>query len=85
MAVRTPLPWWGRAIILLVLVAIPAGMWWWGFDFGQIFGGFNRKEIQARLATLETDNEKLKTEALQLRSRTSQLESEWRRLCSPKR
>ena len=24
-------------------------MWWWGFDFGQIFGGFNRKEIEARL------------------------------------
>ena len=26
-------------------------MWWWGFDFGQIFGGFNRKEIEARIAT----------------------------------
>ena len=28
-------------------LAIVAGMWWWGFDFGQIFGGFNRKEIEA--------------------------------------
>jgi hypothetical protein len=30
-------------------LAIIAGMWWWGFDFGQIFGGFNRKEVEARL------------------------------------
>ena len=53
MAVRTPLPWWGRAVILLALMAIVAGMWWWGFDFGQFFGGFNRKEVEARLSELE--------------------------------
>jgi Family of unknown function (DUF6776) len=76
MAVRSHLPWPWRAVAAAVLLAIVGGMWWWGFDFGQIFGGFNRKEIQAKLATLESDNAKLKTEATQLRARTTQLESE---------
>jgi len=55
MAVRTHLPWWGRGAIVVTLVAIIGGMWWWGFDFGQIFGGFNRKEVEVRLVTLEAD------------------------------
>jgi hypothetical protein len=76
MAVRTHLPWWGRGAIVLTLVAIIAGMWWWGFDFGQIFGGFNRKEIEAKLVTLETENGKLKSEAFDLRAKNSSLESE---------
>ena len=76
MAVRTHLPWWGRGTIVLTLVAIIAGMWWWGFDFGQIFGGFNRKEIESRLITLEAEAKKLRTEAFDLRTRNSSLESE---------
>ena len=55
MAVRTHLPWPWRAAILAALVVLVAGMWWWGFDFGQIFGGFNRKAIESRLATAEAD------------------------------
>jgi len=51
-------------------------MWWWGFDFGQIFGGFNRKEVEARLATLESEASKLRTEAAELRARNTMLESE---------
>jgi hypothetical protein len=76
MAVRTHLPWWGRGAILVALLAIIAGMWWWGFDFGQIFGGFHRKETEARLATLEADDDKLRTEAGELRARNGALESE---------
>ena len=76
MAVRTHLPWWGRGAIIVVLVAIIAGMWWWGFDFGQIFGGFNRKEVEARLVSLETEAKKLRQEAFDLRARNSTLESE---------
>ena len=76
MAVRTHLPWWGRVAIVLALVAMIAGMWWWGFDFGQIFGGFNRKEIEARIATLDAESKKLKVEAFDLRARNSTLESE---------
>ena len=76
MAVRTHLPWWGRGAIVATLVAVIAGMWWWGFDFGQIFGGFNRKEVEARFVTLEADVAKFRTEATELRARNSALESE---------
>jgi hypothetical protein len=76
MAVRTYLPWWGRGVLLVMLLAIIGGMWWWGFDFGQILGGFNRKEIEARLVTLEADAAKLRAEAIALRASNSALESE---------
>ena len=76
MAVRTHLPWWGRGAIVVSLVAIIAGMWWWGFDFGQILGGFNRKEIETRLASLESDAAKYRAEAAELRARNATLESE---------
>jgi hypothetical protein len=76
MAVRTPLPWWGRGALLAALLAIIAGMWWWGFDFGQIFSGFNRKEVEERLVTLEAESAKLRTEAVELRARNTALESE---------
>jgi hypothetical protein len=76
MAVRTRLPWWGRGVLLLVVVSVIGGMWWWGFDFGQILGGFNRKEIEGRLVTLEAEAAKLRIEASDLRTRNSALESE---------
>jgi len=71
MAVRTHLPWWGRGAVVLSLLAIIAGMWWWGFDFGQILGGFHRKEIETRLASLEADATKYRNEAAELRARSS--------------
>ena len=76
MAVRSHLPWPWRVMVVAVLLAIVGGMWWWGFDFGQIFGGFNRKETLAKLETLETDNAKMRVESTTLRARNSQLESE---------
>jgi hypothetical protein len=62
--------------LLAALLLIIGGMWWWGFDFGQILGGFNRKEIEGRLVTLETEAAKLRTEATDLRARNTALESE---------
>lgn len=76
MAVRTSLPWWGRGALVMGLLAIIGGMWWWGFDFGQIFGGFHRKETEGRLATLEADVDRYRAEATDLRSRNATLESE---------
>ena len=76
MAVRTHLPWWGRAALVGSLLAVIAGMWWWGFDFGQIFGGFNRKEVETRLVALEAESAKLRTEGAELRARNTALESE---------
>jgi Family of unknown function (DUF6776) len=76
MAVRTHLPWWSRGALLAVLLAVIGGMWWWGYDFGQIFGAFNRKEIEQRLTRLETDASNLRAEATELRARNATLESE---------
>ena len=76
MSVRSHLPWPWRVVVGIVLLAVVGGMWWWGFDFGQIFGGFNRKEIEAKLALLEDDNARVRADAAQLRARNSQLESE---------
>ncbi|MCC7327475.1 MAG: hypothetical protein IT521_11800 [Burkholderiales bacterium] len=76
MAVRTRLPWWGRGALLAALLAVIAGMWWWGFDFGQIFGGFNRKEVEARVMALETEASKLRVESVALRARNATLESD---------
>jgi hypothetical protein len=76
MAVRTQVPWWGRGFVVAVLVALIGGRWWWGFDFGRIFGGVTHREAESRVATLAADNEALRAEAAQLRARNSKLESE---------
>ncbi len=76
MAVRSRLPWWGRAGLVVVMLGLIGGMWYWGYDFGQIFGGFNRKEIAQRLATAEADGAKFRTEATELRARNAVLESD---------
>ena len=76
MAVRTHLSWPWRAVLGIALVAVVGGMWWWGFDFGQIFGGFNRKEIEVQLAALQAEAAQLRAETTQLRARNSWLASE---------
>jgi len=76
MAVRTHLGWPWRAAVAFGLVALIGGMWWWGFDFGQIFGGFNRKAIEQQLATAEADASRFAQEAAALRQTNSALESE---------
>jgi len=76
MAVRTHLSWPWRAVVVATLVAVVGGMWWWGFDFGQLLGGMNRKETETKIASLETEAAQLRTETAQLRAKTSRLESE---------
>ena len=76
MAVRSRLPWPWRAVAVVTLLAVVAGMWWWGFDFGRIFDGFNRKEIELRVTTLGQENTELQTEIANLRTKSMQLESE---------
>ena len=76
MAVRTHLGWPWRAAVVLALVLLVAGMWWWGFDFGQIFGGFNRKAVESQLATAEADATRYQQESAALRQANSGLETE---------
>ncbi len=49
MAVRTHLSWRWRLPALFGAIALTAGAWWWGFDFGQFLGGFETPR-QARRA-----------------------------------
>jgi hypothetical protein len=76
MAVRTHLSWPWRAVLGLAVVAVIGGMWWWGYDFGQIFGGFNRKETEGQLATLQADVARLRAETTELRAKNAWLASE---------
>ena len=76
MSVRSRLPWPWRAVAGASLLAVVVGMWWWGFDFGQIFGGFNRKEVEARIASLEAENAQLRTETSQQQAKSTRLASE---------
>ena len=75
-APRAPVPWWGRLVAVVAAFAVVAGMWWWGFDFGQLFGGLNRKEIESRMAALDAEAGRLRSEGADLRMRNSQLESD---------
>ena len=76
MAVSAHFGWPWRAGVVLALVALVAGMWWWGFDFGQILGGFNRKAVEQQIATAEADASRYAQESAALRQANSALESE---------
>jgi hypothetical protein len=76
MAVRTHLSWRWKIPVMLALVLLIGGMWWWGFDFGQLLSGFDRKEVAERQAKLESDLAQLKDENAKLRARAAQLESD---------
>ena len=76
MAVRSRWPWPWRAGAWALLLAIVAGMWWWGFDFGQFFGGSNREELEARLSAAEAENVGLRKDNASLRGKTMQQETE---------
>jgi hypothetical protein len=75
-AVHTTPPWWGRALVLVLIAMLVAGLGWWAFDRGQLFGGYNRQEIETRLVTLEAEAGRARAEATELRTRNSQLETE---------
>jgi hypothetical protein len=76
MAVRTHLGWPWRACIGLVFAALVGGMWWWGFDFGQLFSGLRREEVDSQLASLGAELTATQREAAALRSENAQLASD---------
>jgi hypothetical protein len=76
MAVRTHLSWRWKIPALLALFVLIAGMWWWGFDFGQFLSGFNRSEVAEKQGKLEVEVAQFKDESGKLRAKTAQLESD---------
>jgi hypothetical protein len=76
MAVRTHLSWRWRVPALLALLVVIGGMWWWGFDFGQFLGGFNRSAVAEKQAKLEENLTATKEENARLRAKAAELESD---------
>ena len=76
MAVRTHWSWRWKAPALIALLLIPAGMWWWGFDFGQFLSGFNRGAVEQRQEKLEAEAATASQENAKLRARAAELESD---------
>jgi hypothetical protein len=76
MAVRTHLSWRWKIPALFALLVLIVGMWWWGFDFGQFLGGFNRGEVAERQEKLQGEVAQFKDENGKLRARAAQLESD---------
>jgi hypothetical protein len=76
MTVTTRLPWWERSAAVIALTAMMAVVVWWAFDFGQIFGGAHRRDVDAQRAALETEAIRLRSDASALRVRYSQLETD---------
>ena len=76
MAVRTHLGWPWKALLGLLLAGVIGGMWWWGFDFGRLLGGFNRDAIEREAATLRAQASAAQQEAGTLRAHNTQLESD---------
>ena len=73
---RTRLSWRWRAVVIAALVVVVVGVAGWGFDFGQILGGLNRKGNDAKVVDLATEAAALRTEIAQLRAKSSRLEAE---------
>jgi len=76
LAVRAPLPRWTALAVLLAVVVVLAGLWWWGFDLGPMVGAPNRRDLEARIEALEADAARAKSESTELRTRNSELETE---------
>lgn len=76
MAVRTQFAWPWRLAAVSAFVAVVAGMAWLGFDFGQLLGGFNKREIEAQIATLAADAATAQRDAALQRAENTRLESE---------
>jgi len=74
MAVRTHLSWRWKIPAVLALFLLVVGMWWWGFDFGQFLGGFNRGAVAEKQGKLESEVAQFKDENGKLRARAAQLE-----------
>ena len=76
MAVRTHLSWRWKIPAIVALLLLVVGMWWWGYDFGQLLGGFNRGELAEKQGKLENDVAQFREENAKLRARAAQLESD---------
>jgi len=62
--------------VIVAFAAVVGAAVWWAFDFGQLFGHVNRREIDARYAAMEIEAGRLRSDSSALRIQNSQLESD---------
>jgi len=68
MAVRTHIPWYLRALFLIVVLSISIAFATWIYDAGRRFAGFDRDEVQQELTDLRTKTQRLTQESERLRA-----------------
>ncbi len=68
MAVRTHIPWYLRALFLIVVLSISIAFAAWIYDAGRRFAGFDRDEVQQELTDLRTRTQSLTRETERLRA-----------------
>ena len=76
MAVRIEHSWRLKVPLTLLVIALVAGMWWWGFDFGRLLDRPSRAEVEAAQTRLAAELVQLKEENASLRARATALESD---------
>ncbi|MBI5921753.1 MAG: hypothetical protein HY847_08860 [Betaproteobacteria bacterium] len=74
-AVRTHLPWYWRALGMLLILAVTLYLATWMYDAGRRFAGFERSETEQELDTLRTKTMELEKELAHLRSQADASES----------
>lgn len=65
-----------RLIVLIALAAMLAAALAWAFDNGSLFGASSRRELAARGEALAVELDRARTEASDLRRRSSELETQ---------
>lgn len=68
MAVRTHIPWYLRALFLIVVMSISIAFAAWIYDAGRRFAGFDRDEVQQELTDLRSRTQTLTQEVERLRA-----------------
>ncbi|HKW79825.1 MAG TPA: DUF6776 family protein [Casimicrobiaceae bacterium] len=76
MAVRIEHSWRLKVPLTLLVIALVAGMWWWGFDFGRLLDRPSRAEVEAAQTRLAAEVLQLKEDNSSLRARATALESD---------
>lgn len=74
-AVRTHLPWYWRALSVVLLLATAIALSGWVYDAGRRFAGFDRSETERELQTLRERVAQLDGELVKLRTQVNASES----------
>jgi multidrug efflux pump subunit AcrA (membrane-fusion protein) len=73
--VRTHVPWYWRALVIVGIVMLSVALSGWAFDAGRRIAGFDRSETEQAISELRTTNTALDEEVARLRAQLTASES----------